>query len=302
MVITDIPDRLKQFEIPGRVTLLEGNGEMIKIDVTTDWSSAEIYLHGAQVTDFRKKGEPALLFLSQCSQFADIRPIRGGVPIVFPWFGPREELPSHGFARLTDWDLHEVTTVPDGGVSLRFSLPQTSMRAAYPCPAFMANYVVTVTDRLTLELLVTNASGDQPFPFEACLHSYYMVGDAGEITIAGLKGAGYLDSLKSMACGTETSDAIRINSEVDRIYTNTEAPVEVLDPKHKRRIRIEKSGSASTVLWNPWSHKSQQIPDFANDEYRRMVCVESGNVGPNRVSLPPGATAALKVVISSEPL
>jgi glucose-6-phosphate 1-epimerase len=300
MVITDIPERLKRFEIPGRVTLQEGNGEMPKIEATTDWSTAEVYLHGAQVTDFRKKGEAPLLFVSQCSQFAENFPIRGGLPLVFPWFGSREGMPAHGFARLADWELHELSTVPDGGVSLRFSLPETSMRATFA--PFMANYVVTITDRLALELIITNASGDQPLTFEACLHSYFAVGDVNEISIRGLQGATYLDALASMAPKTDVDELIRIDSEVDRIYYNTEAPVEILDPKLHRKILIEKSGAGSTVVWNPWLQKSQQMPDFGNEEYRAMVCVESGNVGPNRTILPPGKTAVLKVTLSSQPL
>jgi glucose-6-phosphate 1-epimerase len=300
MVITDIPEQLRRFEIPGRITLQEGNGEMCKAEVTTDWSSAEIYLHGAQVTDFRKKDEAPLLFLSQCSQFAENHPIRGGVPLVFPWFGAREGMPAHGFARLANWNLHEVTTIPEGGVSLRFSLPETSMRAFLP--PFLATYVVTVTDRLTLELLITNASEDEPFAFETCFHTYYAVGNVSEISIHGLQGVTYLDSLQNMAAKTDPAEAIRINAEVDRIYYNTDATVSIHDPVLRRKIVIEKAGSASTVVWNPWHQASQQMPDFGNDEHQEMVCVESGNVGPNRLVLAPGKTSSLRVTLGSEPL
>ncbi len=300
MLQTDIPEQLGRFEIPGRVTLQEGNGEMPKIEVSTNGASAEVYLHGAQVMDFQRRGDAPMLFLSQCSPFAENKPIRGGIPLVFPWFGSREGMPSHGFARLADWELHEATTVPEGGVSLRFSLPQHSMMATFP--PFMANYVVTVTDRLALELIITNASADEPFAFETCLHSYFAVGDISEIEISGLKGASYLDAVENLAPKTESADAIRFSSEVDRIYYHTEAPVEITDPKLGRKIRIEKTGGRSTVLWNPWIQKSQQIPDFGNEEYRQMVCVESGNVGPDRIILPPGQSSVLRVTLSTSPL
>jgi len=300
MVIADIPERLKRFDIPGRVTLQEGNGEMPKVEVETDWSSAEIYLHGAHVTDFGKKGEPPLLFTSHFSRFQDRQPIRGGIPVIFPWFGDREGEPAHGYARLADWDLHEATTVPEGGVSLRFSLADRSFSAT--CPPFQANYVVTVTDQLTLELIITNASGDQPFTFETCLHSYFTVSDASAISITGLKGVSYLDKVDRFAQKTDTAEAIRIDAEVDRTYFDTTGPVEILDPKFQRKIRVEKSGSASTVVWNPWITKSQQMPDFGNEEYKQMVCVESGNVGPNKVTLPPGKSAVLRVTLSSAAL
>src|SRR5215510_11039778 len=123
MPIADETERLNKFEIPGRMTFLEGKGELPKIEVTTDGGSAEIYLHGAQVTHFQKRGEPPLLFLSQFSRFASGQPIRGGIPVIFPWFGPREGEPMHGFARFENWVLHEATAIPEGGASLRFNLP-----------------------------------------------------------------------------------------------------------------------------------------------------------------------------------
>jgi glucose-6-phosphate 1-epimerase len=300
MVSADIPDRLKRFEIPGRVTMLEGNGDLPKIEVTTDSSTAEIYLHGAQVTDFRKKDEPPLLFTSQFSRFGKGQAIRGGVPVIFPWFGPREGEPSHGFARLSDWELHEATALPQGGVTLRFNLPEIADSATWP--PFTANYVVRVTEVLEVELIITNAAAEEEFSFENCLHTYLAVGDISGVSVSGLRGATYLNAVDNYAQKTEGGEALRIQGEVDRIYLDTKAAVEVTDPKWQRRIRIEKEGSASTVVWNPWIAKSQQMPDFGNEEYKQMLCVESGNVAKNRVVLAPGRSSVLKVRLSSAAL
>ncbi len=98
-----LPDHLRKFEIPGRVTFAGGNGGLPKINITTGRSTAEIYLHGAHITGFQKNGEPPLLFLSAKSHFAPGQPIRGGVPICFPWFGNRDGQPSHGFAYAFRW-------------------------------------------------------------------------------------------------------------------------------------------------------------------------------------------------------
>jgi glucose-6-phosphate 1-epimerase len=299
MVSFEISEQLRRLEIPGRVTFMEGNGGLPKIEVNSDQSSAEIYLHGAHVTDFQKKGEAPLLFTSQFSRFTPSQPIRGGVPVIFPWFGPREGEPTHGFARVVSWDLHEAVTLPEGGVTLRFHLPELAESAVWP--PFSANYVVTFTDTLSMELLITNTSADEVFNFETCLHSYFFVGDINEVGITGLKGANYLDKTDHFAPKVE-SDPIRIAAEVDRIYPDTTAPVEIMDRKLRRKIRIDKSGSASTVIWNPWLAKAQQMPDFGNEEYKQMICVESGNVARNRVSLAPGRTAVLKVTFSSTPL
>src|SRR5438105_223550 len=100
--------------LPGKVTFLDGRGELPMLEVSTAWSTAEIYVQGAHVTHFKKKNEPPFLFLSQCSRFAEGQPIRGGIPVVFPWFGPREGLSQHGFARLKQWELKEFAPAPDG--------------------------------------------------------------------------------------------------------------------------------------------------------------------------------------------
>ena len=285
---------------PGRVMFLDGQGELPMLEVSTAWSTAEIYLHGAHVTNFTKLGEPPLLFMSQCSRFADGQPIRGGIPVVFPWFGPREGMTQHGFARLKTWELKEFVTAQDGSVSVRFRLPDCPEASAFP--AFSAEYIVTVKQTLKLELVVTNQSPAEALIFENCLHTYLAIGDIKAISITGLKGARYLDKVANFAKKTETAAAIRIASELDRIYLDTSDDVAVLDPRHGRTIRVAKHGSRSTVVWNPWIARAQQMPDFGNDEYQRMVCVEAGNVSTNQLTLAPKKSSRLTVELSSEPL
>ncbi len=289
-----------QNQPPGRVTFQDGQGELPMLEVTTAWSSAEIYLHGAHVTRFKKHDEPPLLFMSQCSRFAEGQPIRGGIPVIFPWFGPREGQQQHGFARLKTWELKEFAPAADGSVSVRLRFPDCPEAATLP--PFAADLVIHVNKTLSLDLEITNQSKEDTFTFEDCLHTYFEVGDATAISIKGLKGASYLDKTANFARKTETDEVIRISSEVDRTYVDTTGTVEIHDPRLGRRIRVEKQNSASTVVWNPWIAKAQQMPDFGNEEYQRMVCVESGNVGPNQITLPPGQTSVLKVKLSSEPL
>jgi len=297
---TSQSDKSTTPEALGRVTFLDGQGELPMLEISTPWSTAGIYLHGAHVTQFQKKDESPLLFLSQCSRFAEGQPIRGGIPVVFPWFGAREGLGQHGFARIKPWDLKEFAPAPDGSVSVRLRLPDCPEASAFP--PFTADYLVTMSQSLTLALIVTNLSKDAEFTFENCLHTYFDVGDVTAITIHGLKGLAYLDKVASFQEKTETRDAIRIASEVDRVYQNATGTVEIRDPRLGRRIRVDKEGSASTVVWNPWIAKSRQMSDFGNEEYTRMVCVESGNVASNSISLAPGASSTLTVKLSSEAL
>ncbi len=278
-----------ELDIPGHITLGKGNGGLPKLTVTTPWSAAEIYLHGAHVTAFRKIGEDPLLFMSEASAFDPKKPIRGGVPIIFPWFGPRDELPAHGFARTVGWEITSRSVEPDGSVRVAFAMPFVK--------PFDVKYIVTIGEMLAMELIVTNTDHEDA-SFESCLHTYFHIGSIDTVGIHGLEGASYMDKVRSGKF-TEDEKSFGIASEVDRVFMDTTAAVEIVDPTLGRKISVVKSGSNSTVVWNPWVAKSHAMADFGDKEYLEMVCVESGNVGKNRITLHPGEKTTLKVEIRS---
>ena len=287
-------------EIPGRVIFSEGNGELSMLEINTAWSRAELYLHGAHLTHFQVKDQPPLLFMSRLSRFKEGAPIRGGIPVIFPWFGPREGEPAHGFARIQLWELREISQLSDGSLLLRLGLPDSPAAALFP--KFSAEYRLTFGPALSAELIITNDSPDRDFTFENCLHAYFQVGDITAVSITGLKGAEYVDKVDGFTRKTERGGHIKISQEINSVYLNTPHAVEIHDSKLQRRIHIEKSGSLSTVVWNPWADKSQEVPDFGNEEYKEMICVEPGNVGENKITLPAGKSASLKIVVSALPL
>jgi glucose-6-phosphate 1-epimerase len=285
-------------EIPSRVKLSAGNGGLPKVEITSEWSTAEIYLHGAHVTHFQKNGEPPVLFMSKESRFQHDSPIRGGIPVILPWFGSRDGHPAHGFARLQDWELASTSNVK-GVVVLHFKMPQPTAAAEFP--QFTVDYFVSVGSTLTCDLAVTNNS-QQNFTFEDCLHTYFQIGDINMISLYGLNGVEYLDQMEGFARKLETHEEIAIICETDRIYLNTESTVEIRDAKLQRRIRVAKSGSRSTVLWNPWIEKSKRMPDFGDEEFHHMVCVESCNVSENKRTLAPGESSSLKIELGTAAL
>jgi D-hexose-6-phosphate mutarotase len=284
-----------QFVIPNHVQIILGNGGLPKVVVTAKFSTAEIYLHGAHVTAFQKNGEPPLLFLSRKSIFVPDKAIRGGVPICFPWFGgPRDGDVAHGFARTTAWELKKTSAAADGTVTLHFGLPAIPERAAWK--NLRTELVVTVADTLTMELIATNDSV-VAMEIENCLHAYFHVGDISDVTIRGLKGARFLDKTDNGAEKLETHEALPIVAETNRIYHDTPGIMEIVDAKLGRIIHVKKSGAQDTVVWNPWT--TQLMPDFDPAEHKQMICVESGNVGRNKITLAPGKTSALKAVLNS---
>ncbi len=265
------------------------------LEITTPWSSAEIYLHGGHITHFQIKDEQPVLFMSQCSRFEREAPIRGGIPIIFPWFGkPANKPGQHGFARVRNWELKEIHSPADGSVSVRLRMGN-GPQEFQPCAV---EYLVTVNQSLTAELIVINES-DREMIFEDCLHTYFAVGDIDAVTVAGLKGTEYLNQPTDFSRHTDNDDVIRIAGEVDRAYLNNTATVEIRDASFSRVIRVEKEGSKSTVVWNPWIAKAKAMQDFGDDEYQRMICVESGNLAENAIKLPPGETSRLKVKLHS---
>jgi glucose-6-phosphate 1-epimerase len=289
-------EELRLHEIPGRLAIVAGESGLPKVVVHTDVSTAEIYLHGAHVTRFQKHGDEPLLFLSRKSGFGPGVPIRGGIPICHPWFGPREGGPSHGLARLVDWSLVGASGAVDGRVTVRFALP--SLGGEWQSLA--TTLTVTVSDALTMELTTGTSSDGAPLRVESCLHTYLHVGDIDAVTLTGLKDAPF-DDFAFGAGGArriEHEPALRIAQETNRVYPDNTSTVEIRDSRLARVIRIEKSGSQSTVVWNPWS--TQEMPeDFDQAEYRQMVCVESGNVKQNAVLIAPGQTTMVTVIVSS---
>lgn len=283
---------LDAFEIPGQLSIVPGKGGLTTLQIDTPSSVAEIYLHGAHVTHYQKRGEDPILFLSAASEFRPGKPIRGGVPVIFPWFGARKNDIFHGFARITDWELTETTLLENGAVQVRLRLP--GMAAA------TADLIVTVADQLTIELAVTCTDG-RNFTFENCLHTYFHVGDIHQTEVLGLQGASYWDQLLASQV-TDSDLCIRFTEETDRIYQNTEAAIQIIDPSLGRAIHVRKSGSKSTVVWNPWVEKSHRMPDFGDKEYPSMLCVESGNVREYAVNLSHGETSRLIVQIDAVPL
>src|SRR5436305_3758045 len=114
---------------------VEGQNGLKKIVIDDDRVQGEIYLHGAHVTHFQPRGHKPLLFLSKQSRFEPDKAIRGGVPICFPWFGPKANDPAaplHGFARVSEWNLDSVERVEDSTLVILSMQSSDRTRVAWP--------------------------------------------------------------------------------------------------------------------------------------------------------------------------
>ncbi|MGW6130468.1 D-hexose-6-phosphate mutarotase [Cellulomonas sp. NPDC055163] len=292
--------------LPASVRLAEGHGGLPCVRVETPHASAEVYLHGAHVTAWQPDGHAPVLWTSAASRFEGGAPIRGGVPICFPWFGPHPEVadaPAHGWARTTAWELRGATEDASGDVTLELALADSDATRASAWPhRFAATYRVTVGRTLHLELAVSNHD-DAPVTLTDALHTYLAVGDVHDVTVEGLEGASYADKAPAPGGPAEArqgDEPVRFTAETDRVYAST-ATVRVVDPGLGRTLTVTKDGSRSTVVWNPWIGKARAMPDFGDDEWLGMVCVEAANVGEARVNLEPGETHRLAQSLVVDP-
>lgn len=280
----------EQFTLPAGVRFEPGGGGLVRAVVDNPTCAGSVYLHGAHVAGFQPAGHEPALFVSRASAFSPGKAIRGGVPVCFPWFGPHasdKSAPAHGPARITEWRLQDVSN-QIGVVSLRFAL------AIDP---FDVDYRVSFGKVLSMTLSVKNTC-DAPATFEAALHTYLSVADVRQIEITGLEGVDYLDKADGGKRKNQGDRPIRFTDETDRVYVGTRSACVLTDPGFSRRITADKSGSNTTVVWNPWTDKAKKMGDFGDDEWPMMACIETANAGPDAVTLAPGATHDMSATIS----
>lgn len=298
--MNDLSALNSRFSLPGLLKFETGEGGLTRVAVTSGIADAHIYLHGAHVTHYQRKGYEPLLFMSGKSLFAEGKAIRGGIPLIFPWFGARAgdaAAPAHGFARTLPWDLRAAKQIGDS-VAITLALEPSDATRRWFAQDFELIYTVSIGASLQLVLEVHNRSST-PFSFEEALHTYCNVGDVRQVSIEGLSGRTYIDKTAALARKTQAGP-IRISSETDRVYLDTTETVAVSDPMKRQRIVVAKRGSSTTVIWNPWIDKAKGMADFGDDEWPRMLCIETANAADNAVQLQAGQSHAMTATLGVE--
>jgi glucose-6-phosphate 1-epimerase len=289
----DLQTLTDHFAIPNVLAFDEPHPGMVRATVTTPSCKAELYLQGAHLTQWQPTGHEPVLFLSERSFFTPGKAIRGGIPIIWPWFGartatpesPRTDGPSHGFARTSNWQL-AFAAISGDDLTLTLALGPSETSRAFGFDNFQLAYQLTLGAEIKLQLTVANLA-DTPLHFEEAFHSYLSVGDALQISLIGLSDTHYLDKTDNFARKRQSSVPLTITCETDRVYLNTLVPVVLVDPVFHRRITVDKSNSRSTVVWNPWSTLSATLPDMTPTNWQAMTCVETANVGESAIALAP---------------
>lgn len=296
----DIQQLNEHFGLAGVLAFHATASGLIYASVTAPQASATVYLQGAHVVAWQPKGQQPAIFVSRKSDFAPGKAIRGGVPIAFPWFAARHDGkagPSHGFARIQDWTLVFAALSGDD-LHLTFTLGPTEISRALGYDHFRLVYELTIGRVLTMRLTVANDAATA-LVFEEALHSYYAVGDIHEVTVDGLAGVTYLDKNDELK-PKQQKGAIVITEPTDRVYLNTIGTCILHDMASKRRITVAKTGSNTTVVWNPWESGALKLPDLEPTEWHEFLAVETVNAGVNAVTLAPGTTHVMQAHVAIE--
>ncbi len=273
------------------------------IEVNAGRSMAQIALQGAQVLSWMPTDHPDVLYLSKKSMMEPGVAVRGGIPICWPWFNAHPDDPSkpnHGFARNQFWEL-ESAEFEYNIATLVFKLfPTDETKALWPHD-FELTATIKVSDKLKVRLNTKN-TGEEPFQITSALHSYLSVGDIERIQLEGVKGSHYIDQLlppDSEEIYQEKN--VVVNQEIDRIYSSMSSLL-LRDLDRVRAVFVDKVGSRSTVVWNPWIEKSKTLKDLPNNDYKEFVCIEACNAGRDRPTVRPNSSHTLETTIGLRPL
>ncbi|OKL43785.1 D-hexose-6-phosphate mutarotase [Pseudovibrio exalbescens] len=271
--------------------LKAGDGRQVLV-IENDLSRTVIALNGAHVMSFRPKGKPDLLWMSPNSELKDATPIRGGIPLCLPWFGPGVDgAPLHGFARIVDWAVSKVATLPDGGTTVTLVLQDSEVSRQVWAHAFAAELEIQCDTELTATLKYTNTGSDDQ-KVEFAFHTYFNIGDVTQIRIEGLDGLKGIDRLNEDApirqAGIKT-----LSGATTHFYSGIPDCLYLDSPNG--RIRIAGT-QQSAMVWNPGS-AAASVADMGPGVEAEFVCVERVDAIDTAVTLKPAQTYSANMTI-----
>lgn len=284
----------KGLNLPSSVKLAQGRGGLPVLKVSAAGGTGEIYLQGAHLAEWAPTGHSQVLWMSKSSRFETGQPIRGGIPICFPWFGAHPsdpQAPMHGFARIQPWILVDVyESADDVTAVLRLTDSPVSRMSCWPF-RFEAEYAVTIGRELRLSLTVQNCD-TVGFTFEESLHTYYAVGNVNATRVT------RTDSAENTVM-LATADAASVSSmeEISEIHHGVQATA-IVDTVHNRTVDVSTKDSGNSIIWNPGRAKALANSDFDREGWRHMLCYEACNIKESAVRLQPGATHRMVVTMS----
>ncbi len=228
---------------------------------------------GAHVLSWVSQGRERL-YLSPRNAFDGHTPIRGGVPVCFPQFNQRGNLPKHGFFRQVAWQVGDCQRHADSArLSLRLS-DNAHTRTLWPKAFVAALHLDLSPGSLQLSLEVHNTD-TQDLRFTGALHTYFAVDAIAQTRLTGLSGQAEWDAVADVH-GLAASE-LRFDAEFDRVYAASPTAMRLQDGANALHITQSPSW-ANTVVWNPGAAKCATLSDMPANGFEHMLCVEAAQV------------------------
>ena len=253
-------------------------------------ASVSLYKFGAHITSWKLDTKKEMLFLSENAVYDGATPIRGGIPLVFPQFGGGD-LPNHGFARTSHWDIRAV----ESNILVMELIDNEKTRGMWRNYAFRLLYTIELGAKTLKTTLTVVNRGAEPFEFQALLHTYYGLVDIANVGVVGLKDHAFMNKLTNHSVSQENSKVFRFDGEVDSIYTGSPRSLHLTGTGlagSGDSVEIEIGATGSTghdvVVWNPHVAKAKRMGDFGDHEWKSMCCIEPGFVAKRTTLHPNG--------------
>lgn len=264
-------------------------------------AQAVVSLLGGQVISYLPKGQEDMFWVSQTLKQPP-SPIRGGVPVCWPYFsrqGQSEDVPFHGVARNAFWQLTSQHHHSDGRVTLRLDAPQ------------FKNYSLRLSMELEIghvlkQRILTKNIGDEGFSLTQALHSYFKVSKVDGVKVSGVNRCRFVDKYEGgltahQQLGDWTLNDRHNPGHSDRVYQDVKGRFEIVDENYKRSIQILTEGSQSLVIWNPGEIGAAELDDIGM-QWSSFLCVETVNAGEDVIKLAPGEEHSLAHTLSIQSL
>lgn len=194
------------------------------------------------------------------------KPWRGGVPVLFPQFAQRGQLPKHGFARGLDW----VRTGPDAW--LLHVAP--SSQALWPHAALLELRFTPRADGIEaggeITLSVSN-TGHDSFRFTGGLHPYWAVENLQDVTLSGLSGLTVEDLYLPMRTSLPPTWQPGASKPLEVLADGCPA---LLMHDGARQLRLQATGFTEWMIWNPGESLAADLGDMPAADWTRFLCVE----------------------------
>lgn len=269
------------------------------IEIENEYAKASITTYGACVLSYVPQQQQDLLWVSNKSVYDGSKPVRGGVPICWPWFGKAlsSDLPAHGFVRNKEWQLAKLEQLDSSVTRLQLTTQSDEQTKAMWPYEFELSLAIEIGRKLIMSLTTVNCDSDA-FTVTEALHTYFNIGLPQGLRIEGLADSIHSDKLVNNALPQTQAGDVVLNPPMDSVFQNANKELQIHDEVNGRVIRIRSRNANSAVVWNPGAEIVKGFSDIAAQGWKEFACVESGNVLDDFVTIAPGSKHTLSVEYS----